>query len=712
MPSNSLTAILKNIPSFYNKTLGTPSVTPTIITMPWNTTAFTSNLLGGTPGPSNITQLMDSVGFSLDHLLENVKTVKDISYVGIVPVEISDTSNIKLIFGQSGVSFGQFGYPQGIVVDSSGNILVCASTNNCIQKYNSLGQYQSQFGVIGSGNGQLNTPLYLALDSSGNIYVTDSGNHRIQKFDQYGNYLLQWGNVGTVGEPCGIAVSPFNGNVYVTDTINNVVREFTPTGSLLNTLGGPGFNSPLDIAIDSLGNIYVTDSGNYRIQQFTNINAYVTSYGSFGTGPLLFQRPVGIATDSSGLVYVTDSYSNNVQVFSPTGSGVWKATFGGPGNGPGQFNGCVGIAVDSLGYIYTSDLINNRIEVFASEIVTGSNSFPLFQGTFEDNALPGYVFNVNQITSGINFTIPFPISFTKEAYVTINNTGSTPFTCYSIPQAGTPGDLSTYISIPITIAPGQSEIYTFSPNAVDQMWIPVNTQSQVIYGTTTALNAVSVPGPINPNPSLTTQDLDPLGFNYGSTRIYGEDDKTYKKRIRNKVVGTKLTPGSIINQFRTIYGINVSVYQWFSSSYSQLVSLLTPLPEYSAFYLNGAPVTLGQIPLNLSNPTGPYNFFYVVIPSGIVPNFQMGVYPNNLVWTDNVPSGDRTYPDWSFANFKDTTVGIPNGGTFPGNYTHGGFFKANLGENEYTISDFVMKYLFLISAIKAAGTDAILIVLP
>jgi hypothetical protein len=58
-----------------------------------------------------------------------------------------------------------------------------------------------QAGIAGSGNGQFSYPTGVAVDSTGDVYVVDGGNHRIEKFDSEGNFLLAWGSDVVAGGP-------------------------------------------------------------------------------------------------------------------------------------------------------------------------------------------------------------------------------------------------------------------------------------------------------------------------------------------------------------------------------------------------------------------------------------------------------------------------------------------------------------------------------
>ncbi len=100
-------------------------------------------------------------------------------------------------WGSSGTGDGQFNYPEGVVVDGSGNVYVADSFNNRIQKFTSTGTFLTTWGSSGTGDGQFNYAVGVATDGSGNVYVADYGNNRIQKFDGNGTFLTGWGGGGS-----------------------------------------------------------------------------------------------------------------------------------------------------------------------------------------------------------------------------------------------------------------------------------------------------------------------------------------------------------------------------------------------------------------------------------------------------------------------------------------------------------------------------------
>jgi DNA-binding beta-propeller fold protein YncE len=141
-------------------------------------------------------------------------------------------------FGSLGSGAGQFNLPTTIVIDSNGDLYVSERGNERIQKLDSKGNPILMFGSRGSGPNQFCHMEHIAIDKSDNIYVTDpqsdpgcSLEPKVKKFDSEGNFITEW---GSFGEGDGQFVDPEHlavdsrGYVYVSDRSNNNIQVFRP----------------------------------------------------------------------------------------------------------------------------------------------------------------------------------------------------------------------------------------------------------------------------------------------------------------------------------------------------------------------------------------------------------------------------------------------------------------------------------------------------
>jgi uncharacterized protein (TIGR02145 family) len=157
------------------------------------------------------------------------------------------------------------------------------------------------------------------------------------------------------------------GNVYVTDLGNRRIQKFDSSGAFLTTWGTQGsgegrFEGPTAVVADAAGNVYVSDSRNDRIQKFDSNGAFLTRWGGTGFGDGQLRSPRGLAVDAAGNIYVADQGNDRVQTFDS--NGVFLTTWGTTGSGDGQFDNLPGVAVDTTGNVYVVEVGNSRIQKF------------------------------------------------------------------------------------------------------------------------------------------------------------------------------------------------------------------------------------------------------------------------------------------------------------------------------------------------------------
>ena len=153
------------------------------------------------------------------------------------------------------------------------------------------------FGFSGDGGpavlAQLSIPEGVAVDSRGNVYIADTGNDRIRKVDTKGiiRTIAGTGKHSYSGDgrpavranlyaPVGLAVGP-GGSLYFSERDHHAVRMITARGMMVAVAGRGGIrgytrgggaaiqaklNDPQGIAFGRVGELYLADAGNLRIR--------------------------------------------------------------------------------------------------------------------------------------------------------------------------------------------------------------------------------------------------------------------------------------------------------------------------------------------------------------------------------------------------------------------------------------------------------------
>ena len=314
----------------------------------------------------------------------------------------------------TGITIGQ---PRRVTTDSSGSVYF--SSDNAVFKIAggtlALVAGNSRPGFSGDGgaavNAQLNAPQGLAVDSHGNVYIADSGNNRVRVVTSDGlihtfagngllgtpRFLGDGGQAvnGNLQQPGGVAVDS-TGTVYIADTLDNVIRKVTSDGVISTIAGnfyagysgngnpafGAAFNHPQDVLLDSSGNIYVADTLNGYVRKITTDglvnfiagdgNIGYSGDGGAGTSAGLIE-PFSLALDSGGNLYIAERADGRIRKLDSKGNistvaGTGALGFAGD-NGSAtaaQLFLPMGVAVDASGNLYIADTGNNRVRKLAS----------------------------------------------------------------------------------------------------------------------------------------------------------------------------------------------------------------------------------------------------------------------------------------------------------------------------------------------------------
>jgi sugar lactone lactonase YvrE len=168
----------------------------------------------------------------------NNSTVRAITPGGVVTT-LAGTAGTPGSTDGTGAA-ARFWGPQGIGLDTAGNLYVADSWNNTIRKVTPGGVVSTVAGlagVAGAANGSTSAatfwaPLDVAVDSAGDLYVTDNGNDLVRKITAAGVVSTVVGtagqNVFSAGLLPGSLQNPtslaLNGSTLVLTTINAVAQ--------------------------------------------------------------------------------------------------------------------------------------------------------------------------------------------------------------------------------------------------------------------------------------------------------------------------------------------------------------------------------------------------------------------------------------------------------------------------------------------------------
>jgi pimeloyl-ACP methyl ester carboxylesterase len=326
-----------------------------------STYAGSAGVRGSADGTGSAAQFYLPIGVTIDsvgnvYVADNGNnTIRKITSSRVV-------STLAGAAGSSGSTDGagsaaRFNGPFGLAIDSTSNVYVADAFNFTIRRITPGGIVST---LAGSPGAQGSTdgvgsaarfffPNGVAVDSAGNVYVADTGNSTIRKITSGGAVTTLAGVAGITGSADGAgSVARFNsptgvtvdsaGNIYVGDQSNHTIRKITPDGMVSTFAGLAGaqgssdgtgsaarFYLPSGVAADNAGEVYVADYGNHTIRKITSggvvrtVAGLAGTFGSAdGTGSAArFNSPSAVTLDNAANVYVADYANDTIRVGFP-----------------------------------------------------------------------------------------------------------------------------------------------------------------------------------------------------------------------------------------------------------------------------------------------------------------------------------------------------------------------------------------------------------
>jgi len=383
--------------------------------------------------PNNITALQVGVGTparvfkdSAGNLYISTMVVGDEGLYGNVVYKVDPSGQLTTVAGNGTEGFSGDGGPatnaalsgpQGVYIDSAGNIFIADSLNDRIREVDAATGIihtvagNGNFGFSGDGgpatSAELHSPSGVFGDSAGNIFIADSGNERIREVVAATGIIHTVagnGNFGFSGDggpapdaelvtPSGVFVD-ISGNIFIADTGNARIREVVAATGIIQTVAGNGtnggggdggpatsaqLNGPFDVAVDGSGNVFIADSGNQRIREVVASTGTIQTVAGNGAqgfsgdgGPATsasLRNPFGLSVDGSGNIFIADRDNNRIRkVVAATGNiqtVAGNGTFGYSGDGGPATSATINVPsdvyADSAGNLFVADSFNNRI---------------------------------------------------------------------------------------------------------------------------------------------------------------------------------------------------------------------------------------------------------------------------------------------------------------------------------------------------------------
>lgn len=315
--------------------------------------------------PSGITLGSDGTIYFADSMNHRIRKIAPNGVITTIA-----GTGVALLSGDGGTALAaSFSNPQGIAIDSQGQIYVADKGNNRVRKIavdgivSSLadGGYAT---VVGSG---MTVPIYglfqpygVTIDENGDCLIADTGNSRVLRVSAAGNASTLVGSFPTFAGDGGLAINArvnrpkaittAGGSIYISDTENHRIRKID-SSNIISTTAGVGINflgdglQATNIPIQELAGmtigldekLYFIDYKNKRVRRVETDGSVITvaGNGTFGFGgenvsatSVGLGSPISLAADRAGRIFILDAQFDKIWSVS---SGGLISTYAGGG---------------------------------------------------------------------------------------------------------------------------------------------------------------------------------------------------------------------------------------------------------------------------------------------------------------------------------------------------------------------------------------------